>query len=146
MLKKTVTYTDYNGVEKKETNWFHLNESDLAKMQLSEYGTMDDRLQAMVDRKDISKIMDQFEDLLRLSYGVKTPDGRFIKKENGVPLFGTFQTTAAYDAIFMELITNPDFAAEFATGILPEKYQKEAKKAVVEAMDKGDNVVALPAT
>lgn len=146
MLKKTVTYTDYNGVEKKETNWFHLNESDLAKMQLSEYGTMDDRLQAMVDRKDISKIMDQFEDLLRLSYGVRTPDGRFIKKENGVPLFDTFQTTAAYDAIFMELITNPDFAAEFASGILPEKYQKEAKKAVAEAMDKGDNVVALPAT
>lgn len=135
MLKKTVTYKDFNGTEKTETIFFHLSKSDLTKMTLSEYGTMDQRLKAMVDRKDSPKLMEQFHDLLRLSYGVKTPDGRFVKKENGVDLFDIFETTAAYDEIFMELISNPDKASEFARGILPEDLQQEAAKELAAAKD-----------
>lgn len=138
MLKKEVTYTDFNGVEKKEVIWFNLTESELTQMTMSEYGTMDERLKAIVDKKDANLIMDQFHDLLRRSYGVKTPDGRFVKKENGVPLFDVFETTGAYDAIFMELITNPDEAAKFAKGILPAKLQNEIEK------DAKNKVIELP--
>lgn len=127
MLKKTVKCTDFNGVEKEETHYFNLTRSELTRMTMSEYGAMDERLKKIVDAKDSARIMDQFHDLLRLSYGVKTPDGRFVKKENGVSLFDTFETTAAYDAIFMELVTNPSAAADFARGILPEDMRKEAE-------------------
>lgn len=128
MLKKEVSYEDFNGVTKKETIWFNLTESELTQMTMSEYGTMDERLKAIVDKKDANLIMAQFHDLLRRSYGIKTPDGRFVKKENGKLLFDEFETTGAYDAIFMELITNPDEAANFARGILPKKLQDEAAK------------------
>lgn len=130
MLKKIITYTDFNGVEKTETFWFNLTESELTKMTMSEYGAMDERLKAMVDKKDPNLIMEQFHDLLRRSYGVKTPDGRFVKKENGRLLFDEFETTAAYDAIFMEIVTNPDKSAEFAKGIIPSKLQEEAEKVI----------------
>lgn len=136
MLKKVMTYTDYNGVEKTETHYFALSESELTKMQMSEYGTMDERMKEIVDAKDAAKIMDQFHDLIRLSYGVKTPDGRFVKKENGVPLFDKFETTGAYDALFMEICTNPKAAADFAKGLLPAKMQEEAQKVLEEEMSK----------
>lgn len=127
MLKKVIKCTDFNGVEKEETHYFNLTRSELTRMTMSEYGAMDERLKQIVDAKDSAKIMDQFHDLLRLSYGVKTQDGRFVKKENGVPLFDKFETTAAYDAIFMELCTNPSAAADFARGILPADMRKEAE-------------------
>lgn len=135
MLKKTITCEDFNGVTKTETHYFNLTESELVKMQMSEYGTMDQRMKSIIDAKDAAKIMDQFHDLIRRSYGVKTPDGRFIKKENGVELFEQFESTAAYDALFMELCTNPDAAAEFAKGLLPAKMQVEAAKALKESSD-----------
>lgn len=128
MLKKTITYTDYNGIEKTETHYFSLSESELTKMTMSEYGALDERLEAIVNAKDTAKVMEQFHDLLRLSYGVKTPDGRFVKKENGNMLFDTFETTGAYDKLYMELCTDPAAAAEFARGIMPAKLQKEAEK------------------
>lgn len=133
MLKKVISYEDFNGVQKSETHYFSLTESELTKMQMSEYGTMDVRMKEIVDAKDAAKIMDQFHDLIRLSYGVKTPDGRFVKKENGVSLFEHFETTGAYDALFMEICTNPKAAADFARGILPAKMQAEADKMLKEA-------------
>lgn len=128
MLSKTITYKDFNGVEKTETYHFHLSDRELTKMTMSEYGTMDDRLKAIVDAKDSAKIMDQFEDLIRLSYGIKTPDGKFVKKVNGHPVFEDFESTAAYDSLFMKLCTNSTEAAEFAKGILPDKLREEASK------------------
>lgn len=128
MLKKVIKFTDFNGVEKEETHYFHLSRSELTRMTMSEYGAMDERLKKIVDAKDSAKIMDQFHDLLRLSYGVKTPDGRFIKKDHGQILFDEFESSAAYDEIFMELCTNPTSAAEFARGILPEDMRAEAEK------------------
>lgn len=127
MLKKIIKYTDFNGVEKEETHYFNLTKSELTQMTMSEYGTMDERLKSIVSAKDTAKIMDQFQDLLRRSYGVKTPDGRFVKKENGKMLFDEFESTGAYDAIFMELITNPSAAADFAKGILPSDMRAEAE-------------------
>lgn len=127
MLKKVIKCTDFNGVEKEETHYFNLTKSELTRMTMSEYGAMDERLKSIVDAKDSAKIMDQFYDLLKQSYGKKTADGRFVKKDHGVLLFDEFETTAAFDAIFMELCTNPTSAAEFARGILPEDMRAEAE-------------------
>lgn len=142
MFKKTVTYTDYNGVEKTESHYFGLSEAELTKMTLSEYGAMTDRMTAIANAKDSAKIAEEFDDLLRLSYGIKTPDGRFVKKQNGQPLFEVFQSTAAYDKIFVELCTKPAFASEFAKGIMPENLRKEAEKRIASG-DIPDEVKSL---
>lgn len=143
MYKKTVTYTDFNGVEKTETHYFGLTESELTRMTMSEYGAMDDRLRAIVDRKDSAMIMLQFDDLMRRSYGIKTPDGKFMKKKDGRSLFEDFEATAAYDKIFMELCTNPTAASEFARGILPESMRAEAEAKMKEA-ERSENLIQIP--
>ena len=41
MFKKTMTYTDYNGVERTEDFYFNLDERDITKMELSTSGGLD---------------------------------------------------------------------------------------------------------
>lgn len=38
MLKKTITYKDYNGVERTEDFWFNLNETEITEMELGVHG------------------------------------------------------------------------------------------------------------
>ena len=38
MLKKTITYTDYNGVERKEDFYFNLTKAELMEMEMSTKG------------------------------------------------------------------------------------------------------------
>lgn len=139
MLKKTITYKDFNGVEKTETHYFTLTESELTRMTMSEYGAMDERLKEIVSKRDTALIMDEFYDLMKLSYGVKTPDGRFIKKKDGRLLFEDFETTGAFDALFMELCTNGASAAEFARSIIPDKLRAEAEAKMREMEKERDS-------
>ena len=39
MLKKTITYTDYNGVDRTEDFYFNLTEAELLDMELGTAGT-----------------------------------------------------------------------------------------------------------
>lgn len=38
MLKKTITYTDYNGNERKEDFYFNLNKAEIMRMEMSTRG------------------------------------------------------------------------------------------------------------
>ena len=46
MLKKTITYTDYNGVESTEDFYFNLNRAEITQMELS----VDGGYSALIDR------------------------------------------------------------------------------------------------
>ena len=128
MLKKEITYVDYNGVEKKETFWFNLTKSELMK----EFGAGDgttETLQRIVDAKDGRALMDNFEKLILKAYGEKSPDGRrFLKSKE---LSEEFSQTPAYDVLFMELLTNEKAAAEFTEGILPADLVVEVRQSIV---------------
>ena len=73
--------------------------------------------------------MDVFKEIILTAYGEKSEDGRaFIKKKNGVKLADEFEQTMAFDALFTELITNPDKASAFVNGIMPKDLMAEANK------------------
>lgn len=116
MIKKTITYTDYNGRERTITPYFHLTEAELTKMQLSVKGGLDVQLQQIVDAADTPAIVEIIEDLIQRSYGVKTPDGGFLKRKEDLE---AFMATDAYSKLFMELATDDIAAAEFIKGVLP---------------------------
>lgn len=126
MYKKTITYTDYDGNERKEDFWFNLTKAELTKMNLSEVGGMKARLERIIATMDIPQISKVFEDIIHRSYGVKSPDGRqFIKNEE---LVTAFEQTEAYSQLFMEITTDANAAAEFAAGILPADLADAARK------------------
>ena len=82
MLKKTITYTDYDGVERTEDFYFNLTRAEVTEMEMSTEGGLSEKINRIVQAKDVPSIIKIFKDLIIRSYGVNSPDGRrFIKDE-----------------------------------------------------------------
>ena len=126
MIKKTVTYTDFNGNERTEDFYFHLTEQELTEWEMSVDGGLSGVLVRIVNSRDDKKLIELFKDLLIRSYGVKTPDGRgFIKNEE---VLNNFIYTQAFSDIYMELATDDKAASEFVNGIIPASLAEKANK------------------
>jgi len=127
MLKKTITYVDYNGEERKEDFYFNLTKAEVMEMELSTTGGLAEMIQRIVAAKDAPAIIKIFKDLVLKAYGEKSPDGkRFMKVDaNGTPLYVAFSQTEAYSQLFMELATDADAAAAFVNGIIPADMAKQ---------------------
>lgn len=118
MLKKTITYTDYNGLERTEDFYFNLSKAEITEMELSIDGGLTNMLNEIVAAKDGAKIIKTFKELVLKAYGEKSPDGRrFIKSKE---ISDAFSQTEAYSEIFMELAVNDEAAANFVKGIMPK--------------------------
>lgn len=127
MFTKTFTYTDYNGVERKETHYFNLNKAEVMEMEMSTKGGLAEMIQRIIDAQDAPAIIKVFKDLIRKSYGVKSADGkRFIKNDE---LWEEFEQTEAYSQLFMELAQNADAASKFINGIVPADLNQQANAA-----------------
>ncbi len=123
MLKKIITYTDYNGVERTEPFYFNLSKAELMEMELGVTGGMTEMLDKIIAAKDAPSLMKTFKEMIMKAYGVKSDDGkRLIKSEE---LSIAFTQTEAYSVLFMELITDDKAAADFVNGIIPNEIQTE---------------------
>lgn len=122
MLKKTVTYVDYNGVERTEDFYFNLTKAEVAEMEMSVQGGFSKMLEEIVASKDNVQIVNLFKQMVLKSYGEKSPDGRrFIKSDE---IAQAFAQTEAYSEIFMELALDEKKAADFVNGIMPANLDK----------------------
>lgn len=117
MLKKTITYTDFNDVERTEDFYFNLTAAEVTEMEMSTVGGLAEMIQRIVAAKDVPEIVKIFKDIILRAYGVKSADGkRFIKSDD---ISAEFAQTNAYSQLFMELATDPDKAGEFVNAITP---------------------------
>lgn len=117
MLKKKMTYTDYNGTERTEDFYFNLTKSEVMEMEMATTGGLVEKITNLVAAQDIPSIIKIFKDLILLSYGEKSPDGkRFTKSKE---LSDAFSQTEAYSNLFIELASDPDAAAAFVNAIVP---------------------------
>lgn len=122
MLKKTITYTDYNGVERTEDFYFNLSKAEVAEMELSVDGGLSTMLENIVKSKDNKEIIKMFKEIVLKSYGEKSSDGkRFMKNAE---ITEAFSQTEAYSELFIELALNEESAAAFVNGILPANLNK----------------------
>ena len=127
MLKKTITYNDYNGVERTEDFYFNLSKAELMEMEMSISGGLTEMIEKIVATKDAPAIIKIFKELVLKAYGEKSADGKRFEKKNGT-LAEAFAETEAYSQIFMELATDADKAAEFVNGIMPSDIAKQLPK------------------
>lgn len=126
MLKKTITYTDYNGVERTEDFHFNLSKAEITEMELGTVGGFAEMIQKVINANDAPTIIKIFKDLILKAYGEKSADGkRFIKSEE---ISTAFAQTEAYSSLFMELATDSKAAADFVNGIIPSDLAKEVAK------------------
>lgn len=142
MIKKTVTYEDFDGQIQTEELNFHMSRSDMNRLIAS--GKMDEykrsvdsqseedlkKLELVADGKmnaedaevqivNQLQILDNFEEIVLLAYGIKSEDGRYFHKSPEIS--ENFRHSAAFEAFFDELMANPDEITEFIRGILPKK-------------------------
>lgn len=119
MYVKKIKYTDYNGDEREEKFYFNLNETELTKLQWSVKGGFRAMLEKIIDTQETTKVMPLLEEIITMSYGEKSVDGRrFIKKHDGVRLGEEFLETEAYNKLFVELLNDANKLAEFVNGIV----------------------------
>lgn len=117
MLKKTITYTDYNGITRTEDFYFNLTKAEIMEMQLSTNGGLDVMIKKIIDSQDAPSIIKIFKELILKAYGEKSDDGkRFVKSKE---ISEGFAQTEAYSQLFMELATDTDAASKFVNGIVP---------------------------
>lgn len=131
MLKKEITYTDYNGQERTEDFYFNLSKAELIEMQTSVDGGLDEHLIKLVKKNNQPEIFKFFKDLVLKAYGEKSDDGRrFVKSKE---ISEAFSQTEAYSEFFTKLATNSKAGAEFINGIMPADLNSAADKAMSSA-------------
>lgn len=127
MLKKLITYIDYNGTERKENFYFNLNKTELIEMETEIVGGMRQLLEDMMEKQDIPKIMKAFKTIILKAYGEKSPDGkRFYKSDE---LSVAFTQTEAYNELYMELLSDAKKAAAFINALMPEDMRADMRAA-----------------
>lgn len=136
MLKKDITYTDFNGNKVTDTYYFNLSTAELTEMQFTTEGGYGEALKRIVDEKDNGKLFLEFKKLILASIGEKSEDGKRFDKNPEIA--AKFQQSAAYDQLIVDFFADADIASSFLLGLLPSKMVDAAKPASLAALDPQD--------
>lgn len=127
MIKKKIKYVDLDGNQVEEECYFNLSETEAIEWEYSKEGGMSSLLKKISEEADSAKIIGFMKELILKTYGKRSDDGKsFVKTKK---LRKSFKNSLAFNALFMELGTDADKAAEFANGVLP--------KHIVDKIEKG---------
>lgn len=130
MYKKTLTYTDFNGVERTEDFYFNFTKAELMDMQFSKDGGLLETIKKIINAKDTNALISLFKDTVIKAYGIKSEDGRrFIKNDQ---IREDFMATEAYSDIYLELATDSDAAADFINKVLPAGLAEQANEMIAK--------------
>ena len=133
MIKKTISYVDFNGTQRNDDYYFHLSVPEATRFaaRFGEQG-WEAGIKKIIDSGDLREVLDLFEDIILTSYGQKSPDGRtFIKNKE---MRENFSNSEAYAQLFEELVMSPEAMTQFAKGIGMSTAQQLASKATEPVM------------
>jgi hypothetical protein len=129
MLKRDIKYIDFDGNEAVDTCYFNLSKTELVEYDGAYARGFVNFLNSIIEAKDGATLMTEVKKLILRAYGVRSEDGkRFMKSEQ---ISEEFTQTAAYDALFMELVQSEEAAAIFVTGILPPDLRVDQDKPIL---------------
>lgn len=130
MLKKTITYVDYDGNERVEDHFFNLSRAEVVDMEMSIQGGLTAMVKKIIAAQDNVTLYKTFKDMILASYGEKSLDGkRFVKiAPDGHRLVDDFIQTEAYSVLLMELVQNSEAASDFFNKIMPTEPQDHKSK------------------
>ena len=127
MLKKKITYTDFNGNERTEDHYFNLTKTELTEIALGLPDGIDESeiteaneqaAMTIIDKLGKDGVFKFIKELILKSYGIKSSDGKRFQKSEEISK--EFSETLAFDQFFMELMTDDVKAAEFVNSIIPK--------------------------
>lgn len=130
MLKKTMTYTDYNGNQVTDDFYFNLTKAELIELEIStdKAAGLEATINKLKDELNGAEIMALFKRIIRKAIGKKSVDGkRFIKNDE---IADEFMQTEAYSDLFMDICTDAKKAAEFFNAIVPQTEEQQRQASV----------------
>lgn len=132
MLKKSITYVDYNGCERTEDFYFHMSEAERLGYAIGFDGGIDSFITKVVKEENVKKLWDIWSDFILRCYGEKSSDGRrFIKSKE---LSEAFRQTEAYNNLMMELMSSSgDANAKFVNAVVADVEKDPNKKALIDS-------------
>lgn len=118
MLKKDITFTDFDGNTVTETHYFNMSTADLIEFDSRFPGGLESMVSTFVDSNDGVAILNAVKELILASHGEKSEDGRrFIKsfcdKDD-------FSESLAFEAMLNEMLTYPENFVGFVNAITPK--------------------------
>lgn len=120
MVKKTITYLDYNDKPITEDFYFNMSRVDMMDFNFDYDGGMKAYIEKIVAEEDNKKIYYFFKELLLKSYGKKSADGkRFVKNEEATQ---EFAESEALSELIFKLMNDENEAAAFVNGIIPKEF------------------------
>lgn len=142
MIKKTITFFDFDDNQVVEDHYFHLSMKELTELEVGQEVGMYDRLQIMLENGNGAQIMQEFEQLIRMSYGERV-DGSASKFHKNPERAEEFMTSLAYDALLSDLLTNPQSCANFIIGVVPRDLANtDQMKEAVATIQAGENAAS----
>lgn len=122
MFKKTIEFEGFDGEKKVKDFYFHMSKAEL--LALAANGNeLSARLQRIVATKDMTAILSEFRELIKMACGVRSEDGeRFLKTPEAQ---SELLDSPAFDVLLMELCTIPDASVQFVQQLIPQKMQDE---------------------
>ena len=131
MVKKTLTFTNFDGKEVTKDCYFNLTKMEFQELDENIPGGLTNMIDKMLSEKDKGLTVKLLSILLLAAYGEKTEDGRFVKEDiHGRRLSAFFKVSEAWDVMFMNLVKNERELSEFLVGIVPKDMAEDARKAM----------------
>jgi hypothetical protein len=146
MLKKTITYEDFDENKVTDTLYFNITKTEIGEnlYLIESFDNLQDmfKVKHNLSTVEITTILEFVKTLMKLSYGLKSPDGKSFEKSD--ELWRKFTQTAAYDAFTFSLFENPEEANDFMIGIFPKDLLASAKLQIAasEAGNVNDTVLS----
>lgn len=138
MLKKDITFENFDGVQVTEVHYFHIYEAELVEFLILH--NIDDDVQnglkrlidGLIERNDRAAILTLFKELVIMGYGLRNPERpeKFLKTPE---ISEDFKSSPAYKALYLELMTNEKAATEFLMGAIPKSMSGNPKVATAVA-------------
>lgn len=138
MLKKEITYIDFNGVKRTEDFYFNITFTEMLNWQVQEGYGLDEEVKRISKSENMKKTIEIFEKIIDYSVGIKSEDGKRFIKNNG-QVAKEFKETNAYEVLYKELATDDKKAADFINNVFPKLSEDEKKELEKKAQEIKNN-------
>lgn len=137
MLKKPVTFTDYDGNRKTQNFYFHLNKFEWLELEAYTKGGLIKNLESAIETSNAKKTIDLLKKIILRAYGEKDPETGAFEKDDDRAI--RFSKTEAFSELFYELAYNEQASKEFFMGLIPPEVREQVASAIA-----ANNVIDLP--
>jgi len=127
MIKKTITYDDFNDNEVTEDFYFNLTKLEMMELEIAFEGGINGQIERISKSEDAREAYQLFKDIVLKAYGLKSDDGkRFVKND---AIRREFEESPAMSELILGFLADAKSGAEFVEGMLPAKLVAQVKSA-----------------